>query len=232
MRILAAIAIVLLPAAQAGSPAQAPRARVDAAIEQLWSRFDMAAAMGHVEFVSRYWRLAGNPGYDATIDRVRERLTAQADRLFAAAGTAAAGVGTVAIDSYPSGGHGWDHSVGTLAIVRDGRPDEPVLSREKERLALCINSFSTPPAGVVAHVVDAGNGGRDADYASLDVKGGVDLGDAGVAQLWQRAVVARGAIGVVSTQLADYVNPNPPRGEMTWGKHWPSGPAQIITHVN
>jgi hypothetical protein len=210
MRILAVIAIVLLPVAQAASPARAPQARVDAAIEQLWSRFDMPAAMGHVEFVSRFWRLAGNPGYDATIDHVRDRLTTPAERLFVPAGAAAAGVATVAIDSYPSGGHGWDHSVGTLAIVRDGRPDEPVLSREKERLALCINSFSTPPDGVVARIIDAGNGGRDADYASLDVKGAVVLGDAGVTQLWQRAVVARGAIGVVSTQLPDYLNADPP----------------------
>ena len=34
-----------------------------------------------------------------------------------------------------------------IALLRDGRPDEHVLSREKERLALCINSFSTPAGG-------------------------------------------------------------------------------------
>ena len=50
--------------------------------------------------------------------------------------------------SIRTAGKGWDHSVGTLAIVHAGQPDEVVLSRANERIALCINSFSTPAGGV------------------------------------------------------------------------------------
>ena len=40
----------------------------------LSSRFDRGAAMGIVEFMDRYWRIAGNPGFNASIDHLRDRL--------------------------------------------------------------------------------------------------------------------------------------------------------------
>ncbi|HVJ29534.1 MAG TPA: hypothetical protein VNA66_04430, partial [Gammaproteobacteria bacterium] len=49
---------------------------VDPAIDALWAGYDATAAMGHVRFISQYWRLPGNPGYNLTVDRIRERLTA------------------------------------------------------------------------------------------------------------------------------------------------------------
>ena len=71
------------------------------------------------------------------------------------------------------------------------------LSRERDRVSLCINSFSTP-GGVAAPLVDVGDGSRRLQYEK-DVKGAVVLGDADVGRLWQQAVKARGAIGVIST---------------------------------
>src|SRR5206468_2382777 len=47
---------------------------IDPLITTLWSGFDRAAALGHVEFVGQFWRLGGNAGYDATIDRMHARL--------------------------------------------------------------------------------------------------------------------------------------------------------------
>ena len=38
------------------------------------------------------------------------------------------------------------------------KPEEVLLSRDQHRVALCINSFSTPPGGVVAPIVDVGQG--------------------------------------------------------------------------
>jgi len=178
---------------------------LDPVIDDVWTRFDVAAALGHVQFVNQYWRLPGNPGFNASIDRVKDLL--QTTPL------------VVSVDSYPNTQRGWDHSVGTLAIVRDGQPDEVVLSGERERLALAINSFSTVPDGVVAPLVDVGNG-QEADYAGRDVKGAVVLGDADLGALWRRAVVARGAIGVISTTLARYITPNPPGAPATPRETW------------
>jgi hypothetical protein len=159
---------------------------VDPVIDALWSRFDLKASADHVRFITGYWRLPGNPGFDATIDRVHARLLASGfrDRV---PGAAASPTGPeLHIEEYPNPTKGWDHTIGTLAIVRAGRPDEVVLSHEHERIALCINSFSTIPQGVTAKLVDVGKGDQESDYANRDVAGAVVMGDADVAQLWRR----------------------------------------------
>ena len=194
---------------------------VDPVIDALWSRFDLQAARDHVRFITQFWRLPGNPGYDATIDRVRARLRASGflDGPRPASGPKSMSP-TVAVEEYQNPGQGWDHSIGTLAIARAGRADEVVLSREAERLALCINSFSTPPEGVRAALMDVGRGDQESDYARADVKGAVVMGDADVGQLWRRAVVGHGAIGVVSGAMGEYVNPNPPGAALTPRETW------------
>ena len=46
------------------------------------------------------------------------------------------------------------------------------------------------------------------------------LGDADAGQLWRRAVVTRGAIGVISTALPAYLNADPPGAEPTPRDEW------------
>jgi len=189
-----------LPAALAG--------RVDPVVDALLTDFDEAAAQSHVAFASERWRLAGNAGYDAVIDHLRTRLQ---DTDF---------IGSTRVDTYPLEAPAWDYTVGTLALVVDGQPDAVVLSREQHRVALCINSFSTPPGGVVARLVDVGPGRRDEDYAGKDLSGAVVLGDAPVGALWRRAVGNGGAIGVISTSLGDYISPDPPGAAATPREEW------------
>jgi hypothetical protein len=214
--VLAGLVIVSVPAAGRSSRAQTadPAARLNAAIDPvinaLWSSFDERAAMEHVQFISQYWRLPGNSGYDASLDRVAERLK-----------TTSRDVSTdVHMETTPEVVRAWDFTTSTLALVRDGQPDDVVLSREKERLALCINSFSTAPGGVVAPLVDVGRGDRDQDYAGKDLKGAVVLGDADAGQLWRRAVMTGGAIGVVSGALPAYLSADAPTAKPTPRDEW------------
>ena len=179
-------------------------ATIDPVVDALWSAFDERAALDHVRFISQYWRLPGNTGYNASLDRIRDRLVSAG---FAA--NASATAPRVVVEEYANSGHAWEYTTGTVAIVRPGAQDEIALSRDKDRLALCINSFSTPPEGVVARLVDVG-AGRDADYLGKDLKGAVALGDAETAALWRKAVVEGGAIGVVSTALPSYLDADPP----------------------
>ena len=165
-------------------------------------RFDRRAAMDVVAFMSQYWRLAGNPGFDASLDRIRDLLLAAE---FGTEPTATT-VGTLRVEPYRAGTPGWDYQRGTLSIVGDG---EPVLSRERDRVSLAINSFSTPAGGLRAPLVDVG-GGADRDFAGKDVKGGVVLGDLPLGRLWQEAVRKRGAAGVISTAIAGYIRPADP----------------------
>jgi aminopeptidase YwaD len=185
--------------------------RAERAIDLVLEGFDREAAMGHVEFMSRYWRLAGNDGFDQSIDRIHERLieggfTMDGRRRGGADGPP---VAPARIHSYPNQGHGWDHTVGTLALVEADGEMVPILSKDRERLALCINSFSTPGAGLVLRVVDVGRGDRAEDYEGRDVKDAIVLGDADVGRLWREAT-SRGAAGVVSTALPSYIRPTPP----------------------
>lgn len=163
--------------------------------------FPREAAMAVVAFMQQYWRLAGNPGYNASLDEIRQRLVR--------AGFADGSnndVPFVRLDEYPATAPGWDHSVGTVAI--EGDP-VPVLSRARDRVPLAINSFSTPAGGLVARLVDIGRG-TPADYDRANVRGAVVLGDAGLGVLWREAVRGRGAAGVISTEIAPYIRPRNP----------------------
>jgi aminopeptidase YwaD len=164
-------------------------------IEQVWRNFSEAEAMGTVEFASKYWRLSGNEGYDATLDRVASRV----------------GSSRFEVADAPSAG--WDHSVGTLSLVGAGQPDQVILSKARERLALAINSYSTN--GVVeAPLVDVGRG-QAADFEGKDVKGAVVIGDADLGGLFRQAVVQRGALGVISTSIGSYIATDP--DILQWG---------------
>lgn len=169
----------------------------------LADRFDRTAAFDIVAFMSQYWRVAGNPGFDASIDRIQQLLLAAGYSADSGAGAA----GLVRVDAYKNNGRGWEYQKGTLAI--DGAAGPPVLSRERDRVSLAINSFPTAAGGLRARLVDVGEGG-EADLSKVDVKGAVVLGDASIGRLWQEAVRKRGAAGVVSTEIADYIRPSDP----------------------
>ena len=165
-------------------------------------RFDERDALGVVTFMDQYWRLAGNPGFNASIDRIRDRLIAAGFSLAPEALPA-----TVRVDEFPNSGHGWDYRVGTLEF---DEPSEPaLLSHERDRVSLAINSFATPAEGVRAPLVDVG-AGTESDYAGKTIGGAVVLGDAPLGRLWQDAVKRRGAAGVVSTDIARYIRPSDP----------------------
>lgn len=199
------------PAAGNRLPVAGPvPARAERAIGTLLDGFNRDAAMDHVRFMSRFWRLAGNEGFDQSIDRLYERLLS-AGFAIDTRSTLADGpdVAPVRVHAYPNPGRGWDHTVGTLAIVNVDGSEIAVLSKARERLALCINSFPTPADGRVLKIVDVGRGDRAADYDGKAVTDAIVLGDAEAGRLWREAT-SRGAAGVVSTALPAYIRPSPP----------------------
>jgi aminopeptidase YwaD len=184
-----------LAAALTLAPAQAPRPALPAGAERayqaLQSRVDAAPALDVVRLMEPYWRIAGNPGFNATVDAIRDRVRA-------------AGIET-RVEEFPLRGRGWDYQAGTVSFADSG---EVVLSKEKDRVSLCINSFPTN-GPVEAPLVDVG-AAAPADLNGRDLKGAVVLGDAAIGVLWQQAVRQRGAIGVISTSIAPYIRPSDP----------------------
>jgi aminopeptidase YwaD len=186
----AVIGALVLTSAAAEQPASIPPG-AERAYLALKDRVDGNAAMDIVRFMDRYWRIAGNPGFNASVDRIRDGLEK--------AGLAPR------VDEYAVRGRGWDYQVGTVAFADGG---EVLLSRDIDRVSLCINSFSTP-GPIEALLVDVG-AGASADYDGKSIKGAVVLGSRSIQQLWQQAVKARGAIGVISTSIAPYIRPEDP----------------------
>ena len=186
------LTIALVPALGAQPPAAAIPPGAERAYVELKDRVDGNMAMELVRFMDQYWRISGNPGFNASVDRIRDGLKN-------------AGLDP-RIEEFNPRGRGWDYQVGTVAFADTG---EVLLSRERDRVSLCINSFSTPDGGIDAPIVDVG-AGTPADFAGKDVKGAVVLGSGAVQQLWQQGVKARGALGVMSTSIASYIRPNDP----------------------
>ncbi len=193
MRRLVRWAVTVASVATLGAQAVAPPlpAGAERAYMALKDRVEAAPALGVVRAMEPYWRIAGNPGFNATVDYVH---------------TALAGAGVAArVEEFPLRGKGWDYERGTVAFADSG---EVVLSRDADRVSLCINSWSTS-GPVEAPLVDVGPG-TAADFTGKDVKGAVVLGNAAIGQLWQQAVKQRGAIGVISTAIASYIRPDDP----------------------
>jgi aminopeptidase YwaD len=91
------------------------------------------------------------------------------------------------------------------------------LSREQDRVALAINSFSTAPGGATFRLVDAGAGTAAAGYEGKDVRGAVVLVSGPLGPAWQQAVRARGAAGVISSDIATYTRPEQTPDVLQWG---------------
>src|SRR4029079_16822808 len=64
------------------------------AYQAVSSRFDAAGAVEIVSVMDQYWRLAGTPGLNASIDHIRDRL------LDAGFSTAADGRSTIRVDEF------------------------------------------------------------------------------------------------------------------------------------
>jgi aminopeptidase YwaD len=193
MRVLSrslAVAGAFTLAVQAQTPAIPDGA--ERAYRAVKDRVDGGAAMAIVRFMDQYWRVSGNPGFNASVDRIRDDLKA-------------AGLDP-RVEEFQSRGRGWDYQTGTVAFADTG---EVLLSRDRDRVSLCINSFSTPAGGIDAPVIDVGAGAA-ADFEGKNVKGAVVLSSAAVGPLWQQAVKARGAAGVISTSIAPYIRPADP----------------------
>ncbi len=198
--VLAAIGVAAVVDHPRAQTSQQLPATAERAYQVVSRRFDEREALSIVSFMDQYWRVAGNPGFNASIDRIRDRLVA--------AGYSPEPAGAPAhirVEEFPNASRGWDYRVGTVEFDDGSAP--PLLSRDRDRVSLAINSFSTPTGGLVAPVVDIGRGNAK-DHESL--RGMVVLGDAPLNDLWQEAVKGAGAAGVISTDIARYIRPGDP----------------------
>jgi hypothetical protein len=175
--------------------------RAELIYQQLAKTVDAQVAMDTAAYIAPMWRLAGNPAFEQSQQFIFDRL--------AAAGLSPA---YIAFDDNSSG---WEQLRGTLRL--GGSDGEVLLSRETHRVALAINSVSTPAGGTTLRLVDAGAGTSAAAYDGKDVKGAVVLASGSLNAAWREAVRNRGAAGVISSDLAAYTRPAETPDVLQWG---------------
>lgn len=179
--------------------------RIDAVFQEVDARVDEDRAMALVSALEGTWRLAGNTDFERAQDLVLRELVAAGFRQVTERPARPAGP-SVWFETFANAGHGWAHDVGRLAVLDADGTTRLLLSREDHGVTVCINSFSTPPGGVSAELVDVGPAATAEALAGRDLRGRVLLGDADPGILF-RLATSVGAIGVVSTALAPYVTP-------------------------
>jgi hypothetical protein len=175
--------------------------RAELIYRQLSGTVDAKVAMDVAAFIAPEWRLAGNPAFEASQQQIFDRLIA-------------AGL-SPRYETFPNAGQGWEQIRGTLRL---GGPDgEVLLSRDTHRVALAINSFTTPLGGATFRLIDAGAGTSAPAYEGKAVKGAVVLAGGPLGPAWQQAVRSRGAAGVVSIDIAPYTRPDSTPDVLQWG---------------
>lgn len=175
--------------------------RAETIYRQLASSVDAKVAMDVVTFMAPLWRLAGNPAFEQSQQRIFDLL-------------AAAGL-QPKYETFANSAQGWEYVRGTVRL--NGPAGEVLMSRETHRVDLAINSMSTPAGGVTLRLVDVGLGTTDGAYEGKDVKGAVALASGGLSQAWNLAARARGAAGVISTSIAPYTKPAETPDVLQWG---------------
>lgn len=206
------IAASLLVCAFSLSQAQRPSTpAIEAFLENTRQAFSGERARDVVAFVERYWRVPGNAGFDASIEQVAAVLEAAGYEPEETAGPGARL--TFRIERRPMTDPTWEPVAASLEIV--GR-DEPLLRFETNRSLLTIWSWSTPPGGIEAEVVDVG-AGRPEDFDGVDVRGKIVYGETNTARLFREAVQQRGAAGVLSYAMPAYNQPERYRNSIQFG---------------
>jgi len=157
-------------------------------------------ALNLVAALDPTYRVPGNASFERAIRTVVESLEEVG---FQPEGSGTEERLTYRIEGREMSGPTWDAVGGSLSIV--GR-DEPLMTLSTNMNLLAAYSFPTPQGGVEAELVDVGDGPREA-FEGLDVRGKVVMGDGSPGQLFRRAVLEHGALGVLAYRLPSFNDP-------------------------
>ncbi len=192
-------------------PPQSPNPAIGNHFSAVRRAYSGERAREIVAFVEQFWRVPGNTGFDASIERVATELAAAGyvDEADATDGTRL----TYRVERRPLQGPTWDPVDASLEIAGGER----LLSFDANRNMLARNSFSTPVEGIEAEIVYVGDGSPER-YEGLDVQGKIVFGDTSVGRLFRDAVQGRGAAGVLSYSMPAYTQPERNRDSIQFSR--------------
>ena len=153
-----------------------------------------------VAFVEKYWRIAGNTGFNATIYHI-EKILQQAGYVKEVKGESDEPL-TYRIETRKMRRPSWEPVSSSLTIEGE---KEPLLQSSTNRNMIAINSASTPVEGETAEIVYVGKGSR-AELEGKDLKGKIVFGETSVGSLFNNAI-RKGALGVLGYSMPKYTQP-------------------------
>lgn len=174
--------------------------QLDQYMEMVRAEYSGQNALETTAYVSELWRATGNSGFDSSIFYVQKILESAGYQLENENTDAKL---TYRLERYPLRTPAWDPIDASLYLPGS---DKPLLTFSSNRNMICINSFSTPAAGVEAEVVYLESCDKKA-FEGLDLKGKIVLADCQPYTLFKRAVEDKGAIGILSYGIPDYNQP-------------------------
>ncbi|MFZ2904868.1 MAG: M28 family peptidase [Cyclobacteriaceae bacterium] len=193
--------LILLVAVALGGYAQK---KSDPPFEQhfinLRNTFRANDAFETVKFVEPRWRLAGNTGFNESIEYV-EKILQQAGFKKEVTGEAD-GPLTYRIETRKMRRPTWEPVSASLTIAGEATP---ILMYATNHNMMAVNSASTPEEGVTAEVIDVGQGTKQ-DFEGKEVAGKIVLGEAGARSLYSIAM-EKGAVGVLAYSMPAYNQP-------------------------
>ena len=153
-----------------------------------------------VAFVEKYWRIAGNTGFNATIYHI-EKILQQAGYVKEVKGESDEPL-TYRIETRKMRRPSWEPVSSSLTIEGE---KELLLQSSTNRNMIAINSASTPVEGETAEIVYVGKGSR-AELEGKDLKGKIVFGETSVGSLFNNAI-RKGALGVLGYSMPKYTQP-------------------------
>ena len=153
-----------------------------------------------VAFVEKYWRIAGNTGFDQSVFHIekilqdagfKKELNGESD-----------GPLTYRIEKRKMRRPTWEPVSSSITIIGE---NTPLLQSSTNRNMIAINSASTPEEGETAEIIYVGKGTR-ADLEGKDLKGKIVFGETSAGALFNNAI-RKGAIGVLAYSMPAYTQP-------------------------
>ncbi len=191
--------IIFLVAATIGISAQSSKT-VDGYYPLLRNTFVEDNAYKTVAFVEKYWRIAGNTGFDQSVFHIEKIL--QLAGFKKDINGESDGPLTYRIEKRMMRRPTWEPVSSSLTIIGENMP---LLQSSTNRNMIAINSASTPAEGETAEIIYVGKGTR-ADLEGKDLKGKIVFGEASAGALFNNAI-RKGALGVLAYSMPAYTQP-------------------------
>ena len=153
-------------------------------------------ALSSIKFFQKYWRHGGNQDFNLCMDYIASALNA--------AGYNYAGerFKVTVVDAQIDGEYSWQPLMAELRIIA---PFDTLLhSLELAKMALCINSHSTPINGITAELVKIDD---SLSIISGSLKNKIVYTVKPPKTVFKKAIVAGGAVGMISSYLPFYNRP-------------------------